>query len=142
MKFVFTTIWISGFGLGTVGLFLGVFHDRDNASPPSLMKWLFLAVWITGSIFIWSCCGRLKSVRTDGATILVSNYFKEVRIPLDAVQTVTENRWLNIHPVTIHFRYPTPFGDRIVFIPTLRFCTWRSHPVVKELQELAQVQVH
>jgi len=141
-KFVFPTLWISMFGFGSLGLFLGVFHDGDDAAPPGWMKWLFLAVWIIGSIFIGWGCGRLKKVRTDGSAILISNYFKEVRIPLDAVRDVTENRWINIHPVTIHFRHPTPFGDRIVFMPAVRFFGWRPHPVVSELRELAHVQIH
>ncbi|MGB7745704.1 MAG: hypothetical protein WBN75_00235 [Verrucomicrobiia bacterium] len=139
MKFVFPAIWISMFGLGTLGLFLDVFHDRGDAAPPDWMKWQFLAIWIIGSVFIWWGCVRLKKVRTDGSAIYVSNYFKEVRIPLDAVREVSENRWINIHPVTIHFRHDTPFGDRVVFMPTIRFFSWRSHPVVRELRELAHV---
>jgi hypothetical protein len=139
MKFVFPTVWISLFGLGTIGLFLGVFHDRDNAAATEWMKWQFLAMWIVGSGFIWWGCARLKKVRTDGSAIYVSNYLKEVRIPLEAIRSVTENRWINIHPVTIHFRYVTPFGNRIVFMPTVRFFSWRSHPVVSELRELAHV---
>ncbi|MFZ0828547.1 MAG: hypothetical protein WAO02_14100 [Verrucomicrobiia bacterium] len=142
MKFVFPTIWISGFGLGTLGLFVGVFHEHDDAVPPGWMKWQFLAIWTLGSIFIWWTCGRLKKVRTDGSAIYVSNYLKEVQILLDSVREVTENRWINIHPVTIHFRHPTPFGDRIVFMPTIRFFSWRSHPVVSELRELSHVQAH
>jgi hypothetical protein len=80
-----------------------------------------------------------KKVRTDGSAIYVSNYLNEVRIPFDAVRDVTENRWINIHPVTIHFRHSTPFGNRIVFMPTFRFFNWRSHPVVSELRELAHI---
>jgi len=142
VKFVFPTIWISMFGLGTLGLFLGVFRDCGDAAPPDWMRWQFLAIWIVGSAFIWWGCARLKRVRTDGSAIYVSNYFREVRIPLDAIRDVTENRWINIHPVTIHFRHDTPFGGRIVFMPTVRFFGWRSHPVVSELRELAHVQAH
>jgi hypothetical protein len=139
MKFVFPTIWISMFGLGTFGLFLGAFHGQGDTAPPTWMKWQFLAVWIAGSAFIWWGCARLKKVRTDETAIYVSNYLKEVRIPLDAIRDVTENRWINIHPVTIHFRYSTPFGDSIVFMPTVRLFSWTSHPVVSELRDLAHV---
>jgi len=142
MKFVFPTFWSSMFAMGTLGLFLGEFHGRNNETPPDWVKWEFFAFWIVGSMFLWWGCGRLKKVRTDSSAIYVSNYFKEVRIPVDAIQTVTENRWINIHPVTIHLREATTFGDRIVFMPTVRFFPWGSHPVVKELRELAHVQGH
>jgi hypothetical protein len=139
MKFVFPTIWIALFGSGTLGLFLGEFHGRNDAPAPEWMKWQFLAMWLVGALFISWGYGRLKRVRIDPAALYVSNYFREVRIPFDAIQDVTENRWINIHPVTIHLRSSTPFGNRIVFMPTIRFFSWCSHPVVSELREWAQV---
>ena len=70
MKFVFPTICISMFGLGTVGLFLEAFHGRGGTATPPWVKWQFLAVWIVGSMFIWWGCARLKKVRTDGSRYL------------------------------------------------------------------------
>jgi len=137
MKFVFPAIWISMFGLGTLGLFLGAFRGFDNSPAPGGMKWGFLAAWIAGTIFIYWGCARLKKVRIEDSAIYVSNYLKEIRIPFDAVADVTENRWINIHPVTIHLRSATEFGDRITFMPKIRIFSWQSHPVVAELQELA-----
>ena len=137
MKFLFPTTWISMFGLGTLGLFLGAFRGPDNSPPPGGMKWGFLAAWIAGTIFIYWACARLKRVRIEDSAIYVSNYVKEIRIPFDAVANVTENRWINIHPVTIHLRSATDFGDRITFMPKICIFSWRSHPVVAELRELA-----
>jgi hypothetical protein len=140
MKFVFPTMWISMFGLGTLGLFLGAFRGPDNTPPPEGMKWGFLAAWLVGTTFIYWGCARLKRVRVEDSSIYVSNYLKEIRIPFDAVVDVTENRWINIHPVTIHLRSATDFGDRITFMPKIRIFGWRSHPVVAELRELAHGQ--
>jgi hypothetical protein len=121
MKYVFSSIWICGFGLGTLFLFFEAFHNRDGNGAPEEMKWQFLAAWVCGSIFIWWGCARLKRVRTDGAVLVVSNYLEEFRIPLTEIRAVTENRWINIHPVTIHLRHPSPFGNSIVFMPRSRF---------------------
>jgi hypothetical protein len=140
LKLVFPPLWISGFGLGTLVLFCGVFHGRNNEPPPEWMKWQFLGLWGLGSVVIWWSCARLKKVRTDGAALYVSNYLKVVRIPFDAIGNITENRWINVHPVTIHFRDATPFGRRIVFMPPKRLFGWSSHPVVAELRELARGQ--
>jgi hypothetical protein len=139
MKFVFPTIWISMFGLATLALFLGALRGPDNSPPPEDMKWGFLAAWVGGTAFIYWASARLKKVRIADSALYVSNYLKEVRIPLDAVADVTENRWINIHPVTIHLRTTTDFGDRITFMPKIRIFGWRSHPVVAELRGLAHV---
>ena len=137
IKFVFPAIWISMFGLGTVALFLGAFRGTNNSPPSEGLDWGFLAAWIAGTILICWNCGRLKKVRIEDSAIYVSNYLKEIRIPFDAVADVTENRWISIHPVTIHLRSATEFGDRITFMPKIRFFGWRSHPVVAELRQLA-----
>lgn len=69
MKFVFPTIWISMFGLGTLALFLGALRGPDNSPPPDGMKWGFLAAWIAGTAFIYWASARLKRVRTDGSAL-------------------------------------------------------------------------
>ncbi len=137
MKYIFPTMWISGFGIGTLGLFLGAYHGHNDPSPDT--KWQFLAAWIAGTSFILWGCARLKRVRVDESGLLVSNYLKETRIPFDDIREVSENRWINIHPVTIHFRRSTPFGERVVFMPRVRLFSWRSHPVVGELRTLAHI---
>lgn len=106
MKCLFPAIWISMFGSATLALFLSAMHDHSAPSAPEWIKWQFLAIWIAGSVFIlWGCAG-LKKVRMDESGLLVSNFVKEVRIPFTDICDVTENRWINIHPVTIHLRRP------------------------------------
>ena len=137
MKVLFPAFWITGFGLGTLGLWLGSMHGANGTPPPEEMKWQFLIMWIVGTMFIrWGCFG-LKRVRLDSTNLYVSNYLREISIPITMIVDVTENRWLNIHPVTIHFRYPTDFGESIKFMPKVRFFGWSSHPIVAELKQLA-----
>jgi len=81
----------------------------------------------------------LKRLRTDGANLYVSNYLKEIVVPAGLIERVSENRWINIHPVTIHFRGNPEFGRKIVFMPKARFAfSWTSHPVVGEIGRMAQ----
>ena len=129
MKFIFPSLWITGFGAGAIAVFLA-------AAPPYRGR-DFLFAWAAGSLFIWWACARLKKVRIDGSNLYVSNYLREICVPADAVSDITENRWLNIHPVTIHFRHDTPFGRSIVFMPKSRLIPFLSHPIVKELRELS-----
>lgn len=133
MKVIFPLLWIPLFGFGTLTMFTGGFQGAD-ASP----KWMFLFGWIAGSVFIYWSCVRLKEVSADENFLYVSNYLKEVSIPLSEIYDVTENVWLNIHPVTIHLKSPSEFGAKIVFMPKVRvFAFFSSHPVVDELKELA-----
>jgi hypothetical protein len=124
-KIVFPVLWIVGFG--TVTLFLRC---------PTATKVPFLAVWMLGSVLIYQWCVRLKRVSIDDSFLYVSNYLREVRVPLRDVVAVGENRWVNSHPVTITLRSVTEFGDRIVFMPKVRpFGLWSSHPVVAAIRE-------
>ena len=133
MKIVFPAFWILLFGFATLTLFLGG-ADGPNAPP----KWLVLFVWIAGAAYICWSCFRLKEVSVDDNYLYVSNYFKEIAIPLTEIYDVTENVWLQMHPVTIHLRSPSEFGNKIVFMPKARmFAFFSSHPVVNELKALA-----
>ena len=137
LKFLFPVFWIGGFGLGTIALWLAPSHARGGPSPVET-KWVFLAAWILGTAFIlWISVG-LKRVRLDGDTLYISNYMREIGVPLGLVELVSENRWINVRPVTIQFRQPTEFGDKITFIPKARpFGPWNPNPIVAELQALA-----
>ena len=139
MKVIFPLVWINGFGAGTLALWLGAMHGAASDSAQPEMKWQFLVAWVAGSAFIlWGCAG-LKRVRVDREFLYVSNYRREIAVPLSSIEAVAENRWINIHPVTLHFRAPTEFGQKITFMPTARLFGWRSHPVVEELRCAARL---
>ncbi|OLC37597.1 MAG: hypothetical protein AUH81_05950 [Candidatus Rokubacteria bacterium 13_1_40CM_4_69_5] len=100
---------------------------------------MFLLATIAGTVFIGRTCIPLKRVRMDDKALYISNYSTEIVVPLANVAEVTENRWLNIHPVTITFHSDTEFGPRVVFMPKRRwFAFWSSHPVVDEIRTTAR----
>ena len=135
-KFIFPAIWIPLVGFVTLSMFLDSF---EGPAPPP--KWIFLFAWVAGAVFVWWNCVRLKRVSVDDNFLYVSNYLKEIAIPLSDIHDVTENRWFNIHPVTIRLKASSEFGDKIVFMPTTRFFAFfSSHPVVSELKELARAK--
>lgn len=133
MKLLFPPVWAV---LSAVLMMTGRGY-RASAHPPTMELIPFL-FWCLGMAAMLWMCVPLKRVRMDGINLYISNYFREIRVPLAAVGDVTENRWINYHPVTIHFRRPTGFGKRITFMPTARlFSSWSSHPVVEELRQAA-----
>lgn len=141
-KVIFPPIWIGGFALATIFLFAGNtngFRDGAGNPLPPQMKWYFLFITMVGGALLYRLCGRLKRVELDNAALYVSNFAREIRVPLRDIEDVTENRWVNIHPVTVHFFRETEFGASIVFMPEVRwFAFFTSHPIVAELREAAR----
>jgi hypothetical protein len=108
---------------------------RGGGVPPLAMKWIFLGAWSFGTtLLLWGCVG-LKRVRIDSSNLYISNYLRELVVPFSSVAKITERQWANIHPVTIHFKTPTIFGETIKFMPKMRIPLGLSgsHPVVTEL---------
>jgi len=141
MKAIFPPLWIGGFVAATLSLFLApdFWHGADGGPPDTRLRWVFLLATIAGTVFIGRTCIPLKRVRMDDKALYISNYSTEIVVPLANVAEVTENRWLNIHPVTITFHSDTEFGPRVVFMPKRRwFAFWSSHPVVDEIRTTAR----
>ena len=134
VKVIFPGLWIPIWGFVTLMAFLGGSEDADPVA-----KWFALCALVVVSAFIYWSGIRLKVVSVDDNFLYVSNYLKEISIPLSEIYDVTENVWINSHPVTIHLSSPSEFGDKIVFMPKTRFfALFSSHPVVKELKMLAR----
>ncbi len=135
MKIIFPMVWIPLFGIGALMVFF------SPSSDPQFPKFYFLFMWIAGSVFIYRLCVRLKKVSLDNRFLYISNYIREIAVPLTEIYDVTENVWINIHPVTIHLKVSSEFGDKIRFMPKTRFFAWfSSHPIVNELKELANLR--
>ena len=141
IKYVFPLLWIGG-----VGYALSLRMQPEavaSASAPGIRPpgppWAFFAVWLLCfTVVLWTVA-RLKRVRLESGALLVSNYLREIRVPLTQVMRITQNRWLNGQPITIRFRVETPFGTRITFLPPSRFrlALWQEDPLVGELRALA-----
>jgi hypothetical protein len=135
-KWVFPTIWIGGFGLGTCAMWFGAFRDRAGRPPPDEIKWIFLAAWLVGSAFLVWFCARLKRVQVDDEALYLSNYWSEVRIPLTDISHFTQSYFSRPPTVTIHLRGVSPVGRHVVFIPRFRWFLFGTHPIIVELQAL------
>jgi hypothetical protein len=136
MKFVFPSVWLAAFTAGTVMLFVTGGIAGPDGPPPPEMKWLFLGATVLGGLFLYWCCMRLKRVQIDEEWLYVSNYLREIRVPLRDIEDVSENRWINIRPITLTLRRETDFGGQITFMPKTRWWGfWRPHPVIRELDD-------
>ena len=133
-KFIMPTLWIGAFGIAMFAIGL-----RSNA--PAQFRVVFPAVWVIGSTVWLKLCGPLKKIVLDGSSLVVSNYSREIRIPISQIAELRERRWSNPRLITIMLSHDMGFGTRIVFTPHRRFLwPWQEHPVMKELRELSRVK--
>ena len=84
-KYVFPLLWIGGFGIGSLKLLFDprnvVFNGVRGAATPA-DQLLFLATWIAGSAFLLWLSIPLKRVRLRPDGLSVSNYLREIAIPI------------------------------------------------------------
>jgi hypothetical protein len=118
-KFIHSTMWF---------FVCGLFFTVPDLEPPILKMILVLPFFA-----FWEY-SRIKRVAIDEDFLYVSNYFRSERIPLDNIDSVTDNIWLDSHPVTIHLKEPCSFGRKIIFMPQMLILFFQHHPIVKELQ--------
>lgn len=113
------------------------YNGVRGAAPPGI-GWTFLLAWPLVSTFLLWLSASLKRVRVADGALLVSNYRREWRVPFGLVTHVSQNRWINVRPITLHLRADVGFGTRIVFLPPTRLYlhVWREDPEVEALRRL------
>jgi hypothetical protein len=137
VKFILPVLWIGSFGAGVVAVSLG----SIGGNVPPEAAWIFIGLWVLGTTMFSLLFVPLKKVSIAGNVLAISNYRRQIAVPATDIARITENRWLNYHPVTIHLRRDTALGRTITFMPKVcPFLFWRSHPIVAELRALASGQ--
>jgi hypothetical protein len=86
------------------------------------------AFWIAWRFF------GLKRVALDDGDLRISDYRREIVVPLREVEAVEQKRF-GIHAVVVRFARDTEFGRRVLFFPKGRrpAFTW-THPMVDRLR--------
>lgn len=128
-------LWILAWFAMTLTALVGV----DGRTGPPPFYFFVMGIAIT-AIYYFTIMKYMK-VSVDDRFLYVSNYLKEIKIPLSDIGDVTEIVWLRGHPVTIHLKRRSEFGSKITFTPKSQgFKFLGPHPVVGELKELAQTK--
>jgi len=83
---------------------------------------------------------KIKVVDVDQDFLYVAEkQNRESKIPIVEIESIKQNRWMKPYPVTIRLRQNSRYGEKIVFIPTLRFgAGFSEHPIVEELSTLVR----
>ncbi|HVE55880.1 MAG TPA: hypothetical protein VNB22_03565 [Pyrinomonadaceae bacterium] len=85
-----------------------------------------------------------KKVEIDdeGLIITEANFFvrkTSTLVPFEKIKAARQNFFLRGNPGTVfvEFTEPTFFGNKISFVPTFRSVTFFEHPIVEEINQLA-----
>ena len=107
------------FGVMIVVAFLfGGFFPPDI---PITVKSIFLTIAIGSSIAMWFFSWPLKKVTLEGETLLISDYFQDISVPISNIGMVEESHAFNRRRIILHLKQSCQFGERIVFVPKSKF---------------------
>ena len=93
----------------------------------------FVIFWLLG-------CGMvsyyshlsLKEVKVTEEFLIISNYFKEIKVPLSAISDIRKSQlpWMILFPrIVVQFNTTSPFGKTIRFVP------YAINEVISELKQ-------
>lgn len=137
-KFALPVIWIGGFAGSTLAMFIASDSFKGDGDIREF-RMVFLVMTTLGSVALYWFCMRLKKVRLKEGTLLISNFRKEVKIPLRDVERVSGSILMHPELVWLRFRRSTELGTKVVFMAKSRFSLGLTrHPVVEELKQLIE----
>jgi len=134
-KFIFPAIWIPLFGfVAYVALSAGKSGAGDKT-----VGIIMATTWVVVSAFLLRLVLSLMRVQLRDGRIYASNYRREIEIAPGEIESVTQNVWMNVRPITLHLRHESSFGRRIRFLPPSRviFTFWKEDPIVDQLRRFA-----
>lgn len=130
---VFAAGWIICFLLvGVHGVWEWLTVSKDSHTAISGGRLVGLIVFgLVSSIFAHLMAGSLKRVLIAGDKLLVSNYLREIEVPLSQVEYVDGPDWSSLQRITLALREPSEFGEEIVFTPGV----FEAGQVARELRD-------
>jgi len=132
-KFIFPSIWITGFGAGAV---MAAFADQGDS------RWIFPSVWILGSSWLLWFALRLRRVSISDETLHISTYVREISLPLSAISRVTQSYMSRPQTITLRTDRDTPLGRKFVFVAAGWPRIVSRHPLAVQLEELVAQHDH
>jgi hypothetical protein len=92
-KYLFLPVWSGVFGWGTFLLFTRpetVTFNGDKGGAPPGIEWVFLALWLLGTLVLTWLAVRLRWLRAYGNALYAGHFGREVPIQMDKVVSTTE----------------------------------------------------
>lgn len=92
------------------------------------------------TLILYKTLFRIKKVHLDYQYLYVSDFRKEIRIPLNEINYVTDLVIFSPRLIFVNFKEKTEFGNKIVFVGyTEIFLFFSTHPAVDEIKDKVKV---
>lgn len=106
-----------------------------GASPHDLGAMIGTLMMIGVTAFFCWFGTRLKQVGVDEHYLYVAGFFKEISIPITAIDSI--GGFHNGSPVTLRLKEESEFGRTILFVAKWRpVLPWEAHPIFGQLGQL------
>lgn len=119
LKWGFPLVWSSGWGYGTIQLLLRpdkvAYNGVVGGAPPNAGLFMLL-LWIVGTTFAAAFAWGFKCAHVDRDFLYVSNYLRQVKVPLREVVNVYHPTISRPVAVAVELEHSTQFGRRIRFM--------------------------
>ena len=133
---LFPVLWVSPFVIGAIQLVWEWITLPDGAASPfASFNPLVVLLPVLGGAFAFWMLGGLKTVHLTDKSVLVSNFLKEIEIPVSTIDHVFRPENSSHQRIAVYFRTPSVFGSKIVFMPPL----FKAREVADQLRESAGV---
>jgi hypothetical protein len=130
-KLVFPAIWLALI-IGVAG---SAIVRTGHISIASGFRFIAVA-FVAGTAFVLWLSMRLQRVGYAGKELVISNYWREARIPFEQVAAVEPVWWYRGRMVRVRFRSETPFGLVVYYLPKWGFIRCLVSSPDKELRDL------
>ncbi len=119
-KFILPLLTVGGMGFGA---WYAHGHPEGQNLPPGVgpkYMWIFFAaVAVFVAALMWWTVGKMKRIELDDDELVISNYRSEIRVGLDAVESISGPSVTNPRRYTITLAEPTEFGRSVTFMPPM-----------------------
>ena len=119
-KIAYPVIW--AVGSGTVGVLWYLHPEKVKyngvmGAAPAWFAYFWLAMSGAGAAFILWYFGRFMYVGIEDGMLVVSNYWKDWRVPFAQIEDARQTRFMNAPHITITLKEDVGCGREVVFMP-------------------------
>lgn len=118
---------------------ISVWSAKNSTTNGTTWPPLLVYLWLGFPLGVVVSFGNVKRIYMDKQNLYISNYLKEIVVPIRNVQSVEEYPGPRLRPAKIRFREATAFGMQVAFIPRDSHPPWRRSVVVSELRKMADL---
>ena len=121
-------------------MMVSLFSNEEYVAgiPMGYFRIFSISLFFSTAVIIYFTLLKLRRVELDQNSVFISDYFKQAKYPLQAIEAIVERDYFLFKIVTITLQQKGIFGQNITFMPSGR--RWpkykKKHPELVEAYRL------